>query len=342
MTCSSLVLPHLILTMPMSFAFLTTPLQIGSLQLSNRLIQGPLAGVSAAPFRKLFYQFCPPAYTVTEMISAHDVLHKHHLNSRYLYRAKEETCLSYQLSGIDPNIMALAALKLEQSGADLIDINCGCPKAKIRKKGAGSALMDTPERLCAIVSRVREHIRIPLTVKLRIYGTTKDISLAKMLEQAGADALIIHGRKWTDDYDKPCDFQHINLIKQHVRIPVIANGDIRDMTSLTIAIQESQADAYMISRAGCGHPWLYQLLLQQHPMDIDRSIQLDCFLQHIDDLSQLESDYQALMQSKTLVRYYFRHILDSEQLKVFYTLMSLEDMTQYLRSAVSNSNVVAI
>lgn len=332
---SSVIFKKIFMRYSMSLAFIATPFQIGSLQLSNRLIQGPLAGVSAAPFRKLFYQFCPPAYTVTEMISAHDVLYKHDLNSRYLYRAKEETCLSYQLSGVDPNTMALAALKLEQLGADLIDINCGCPKAKIRKKGAGSALMDTPERLCAIVSCVRKHIQIPLTVKLRIYGTPMDVSLAQMLEQAGADALIIHGRKWTDDYDKPCDFQHINLIKQHVRIPVIANGDIRDTASLDAAICESQADAYMISRAGCGRPWLYEFLLHQRSIEnIERSIQLDCFLQHIRDLGQLESDYQAVMQSKTLVRYYFRQILDSEQLKAFYTLASLKDMTGYLENAI--------
>ncbi len=319
----------------MSRHFITSSLQIGSLKIPNRLIQGPLAGVSAAPFRKLFYQFTAPAYSVTEMISAHDVLHKHDLNSRYLYRAKEETCLSYQLSGIEPSVMAQAALKLERIGADLIDINCGCPKAKIRKKGAGSALMDTPDLLYRIVARVRELIRIPLTLKLRIYGTSTDILLAQMLEQAGADALIIHGRKWTDDYDKPCDFHHINLIKQHVSIPVIANGDIRDMTSLGVAMHESQADAYMISRAGCGYPWLYQSLFGSTSVQqVDCSIQLDCFLQHMHDLALLESDYQAVMQSKTLVRYYFRQALDVEQLKYFYTLTSLRDMALYLRNTI--------
>lgn len=309
---------------------LSSPFHIGSLKLHNRLIQGPLAGISAAPFRRLFYQFEPPAYTVTEMVSAHDVLSKHKRQSRYLYRAPEERWLGYQLAGVDPDIMAEAALKLQHLGADLIDINCGCPKAKIRKKGAGSALMDDPDGLARIISRIREKINIPVTVKLRIHGSSMDITLAQVLEQAGADALIIHGRRWTDNYDKPCDWQHIGFIKQHVHIPVIANGDIHDLKSLNQAMTTAHADAYMISRAGCGRPWLYQQLLLQKTTQIDPKICLDNFVQHIQHLCQLESEYQAVTQSRTFVRYYFRHLLNTEKLSFFYTLTTLEDIVAYM------------
>lgn len=303
---------------------------IGSLKLSSRLIQGPLAGVSAAPFRRLFYQFTPPAYAVSEMISAYDVLTKHQENSRYLYRAPEEKVLCYQLAGSQPELVAEAALKLQHMGADLIDINCGCPKAKIRKKGAGSALMDTPATLVRMVKQVREHISIPLTVKLRIYGTHEDITLAKMLEQAGADALIIHGRRWTDDYDVLSNYKHIGLIKSHLSIPVIANGDIKDTNSLNQAILESDADAYMISRAGCGRPWLYQQLFQQEAKRPDLSVCLDGFTKHLQHLCQLESEYQAVIQSRTFVRYYLRDFINDEQLKHFYTLTTLNDVVENL------------
>jgi tRNA-dihydrouridine synthase B len=314
----------------MSLNFISSPFYIGSLKFPNRLIQGPLAGISAAPFRRLFYQFLAPAYTVTEMISAQDLLTKHTVHSRYLYRAPEEKRLCYQLAGVDPLVMAQAALKLQHIGADLIDINCGCPKPKIRKKGAGSALMENPEHLSLIVRRVREQIRIPLTVKLRIHGTPMDVTLAKMLEQAGADALIIHGRRWTDSYDNPCDFQHIGFIKQHLCIPVIANGDIRDNDSLDQAIMESNADAYMISRAGCGRPWLYQHLLQQQPIPPPLAISFDSFMQHVHHLGQLESEYQAVIQSRTFVRYYFRHLFSAKQLNTFYTLTDLNQVTEYI------------
>lgn len=320
----------------MSRNFISTPFSIGSLQFPNRLIQGPLAGISTAPFRRLFYQFLSPAYTVTEMISAQDVITKHSVNSRYLYRASEEKRLCYQLSGVDPLILAQAALKLQHIGADLIDINCGCPKAKIRKKGAGSALMENPALLSLIVQRVREQISIPLTVKLRIQGTSMDVVLAKMLEQAGADALIIHGRRWTDSYDKPCDFQHIGFIKQHLRIPVIANGDIRDNNSLNQAIMESNADAYMISRAGCGRPWLYQHLLGEQPLPPHLSISFDSFMQHVHHLCRLESEYQAVIQSRAFVRYYFRHLFSTEQLNTFYSLTDLNQLTDYTKQLLND------
>jgi tRNA-dihydrouridine synthase len=118
-------------------SFINSPLLIGSLTIPHRLIQGPLAGYSCAPFRAIFNQFTPPAYCVSEMCSANDVIHKHQANSRYLYRAPEERILAYQISGTDPQIMAQAAGHLQSIGADLIDLNCGCPKNKIRKKGAG-------------------------------------------------------------------------------------------------------------------------------------------------------------------------------------------------------------
>lgn len=309
---------------------LLTPLTLGGVTFANRLIQGPLAGVSAAPFRRLFYQYVPPAYTVTEMISAQDVLTKHQETSRYLYRAVEESSLCYQLAGVDPGILAKAARRLQQLGADVIDINCGCPKAKIRKKGAGSALMDDKERLRAIVSQVRDAIDIPLTIKLRIYGNERDLMLAQSLQAAGADALIIHGRQWTDDYDTPCDLQHIRLIKQGIQIPLITNGDICDGASLTNAVKVVGSDAYMISRAGCGQAWLFQQLLDNTAAVPPIAEQLDNFIQHIDGLCHLEGTYQAMMQSKTLVRYYFRQRLSPQQLQTFYALTDIATMKTYL------------
>jgi tRNA-dihydrouridine synthase B len=316
-------------------AFLNEPFSIGPLQFSNRLIQGPLAGFSCAPFRQLFYQFLPPAYCVSEMISAYDAIHKHQVDSRYLYRAAEETRLCYQLSGYSPKILAQAAVRLESLGADLIDINCGCPKTKIRKKGAGSALLDKPEQLCDIVSAVRYAIRIPLTVKLRIRGDARDVVLAKMLERAGADALIVHGRRWTDDYDIPCDFHHIAQIKQAVCIPVIANGDIADEVTLAKAVAESGCDAYMIARAGSGKPWLYQQLLGASTFSgISNASVIHCFITHLQGLSRLQSEHQAVLQSKTLVRYYFGNVLSDQQLKIFYTLCSIKEIETYIEFCI--------
>lgn len=312
--------------------FLNSPFNIGSFRCQNRLIQGPLAGFSCAPFRKRFYQYSPPAYCVSEMISAHDVLYKHQTQSRYLYRSPEEHALCYQLAGHNPQIMAEAAARLEHMGADLIDLNCGCPKTKIRKKGAGSALLDDPTRLISIVKAVRANIRIPLTVKIRILGDERDIALAQTIEQAGADALIIHGRGWRDDYDVPCNLQQIADIKKALLIPVIANGDIRCHDSLRQIITTTGCDAAMISRASTGNPWLFQKLLTKPSgwSDVNLKERIDCFLTHLHDLAVLESEHQAVMQSKTLVRYYFKQRLDEVSLQAFYKLSNIEEIRGFL------------
>lgn len=310
---------------------INSPWNIGSLTLPHRLIQGPLAGYSCAPFRELFYQFIPPAFCVTEMSSAIDIIHKHSHQSRYIYRSPLEKILAYQISGNDEHVMAEAAFILQTQGADLIDINCGCPKVKIRKKGAGSALLDKPQKLINIIKRVRETISIPLTIKIRIQGNEKDVALAKKIEEAGADALIVHGRRWKDDYDIHCDLNQIAQIKQNINIPVIANGDISTLSNLQKAISISGCDAFMIARAGSGRPWLYQELLEQRVINISPSEKIGLFMNHLHGLARLEDEFKAVLQSKSLVRYYFKTQLNDQQLNNFYKLNSLVDISHFLQ-----------
>lgn len=312
-------------------ALINSPFNIGTLTLPNRLIQGPLAGYSCAPFRALFYQFEAPAYCVSEMSSATDALSKHPPHSRYLYRSPNEKRLAYQLSGHNEQVMAQAALKLQHLGADLIDINCGCPKTKIRKKGAGSALLDNPLQLQQIIKAVREVLSIPLTIKIRIQGNEKDINLAKQIEEAGADALIVHGRRWIDDYDSPCDLTAIAKIKAAINIPVIANGDIHDACSLKQAIEHTGCDAYMIGRAGSGRPWIYQELLNDETIDINYPQKVNLFMNHLKALACLEDEYKAVLQSKSLVRYYFRGMLSQEELTCFYQFRCLSDVACFFQ-----------
>lgn len=308
------------------------PWAIAGLQLPHRLIQGPLAGFSCAPFRDTFSQFEPPAYAVSEMVSAFDVLHKHTPHGRYLARGAQEKILCYQISGNNPAIMAQAASQLETMGADLIDINCGCPKPKIRKKGAGSALLDTPEQLIDIVNAVRKAIACPLTVKVRLTEAQTDINLAKALADEGVDALIVHGRRWSDDYTVPCNLGAIAKIKHSIHIPVIANGDVDSTQSLEHTFSETGCDAVMISRASTGKPWLFQELLGKQPMSIDQKTQRLIFLTHLRQLVALEGEYQAVLQSKSLVKYYMNEKPHTDFFQRFYRLSSLREIEQILMS----------
>jgi len=299
-------------------------LKIGSLVLPHRLIQGPLAGYSCAPFRESFMPYRQPAYCVTEMISAHDVLTKHKSHSRYLFKSPNEGLLCYQLSGTCPDEMAQAAVVVEKLGADLIDINCGCPKPKIRKKGAGSALLETPDVLVNIIKKVKQAIQVPLTVKIRLQEAYKDIELSQAIEQAGADALIVHGRTYRDDYDKPCDYAAIYNVKKHLGIPVIANGDIQHQASLKDAMIQTACDGFMIARAGCGKPWLYQHLLEGAQY-VSWDERYQSFQRHIEGLINLENAYQALLQSRSLIKYYFR---DGFSLDEFYKIEDIRELME--------------
>ncbi|ASQ47356.1 tRNA dihydrouridine synthase [Legionella clemsonensis] len=312
--------------------FLNSSLTIGSLQLPTRLIQGPLAGFSCAPFRELFMTFKSPAYCVSEMISAHDVLYKHKSNSRYLFRSPQEGLLCYQIAGNEPSVMADAAVLLQQHGADLIDINCGCPKSKIRKKGAGSALLDNPSLLIAIIAAIRPKLSIPLTVKIRLSENNYDLTLAKKIAEAGADALIVHGRHWSENYAKPCNLAQIKQIKQAVAIPVIANGDINNRQSLLNAVTVSECDGYMVSRAGTGQPWLYKNLLHDLQITVDDEWHKALYMQHLLGLARLENDYKAMLQSKSLFRYYFKNRVTQQQLQAFYRLETLFDIECTLKT----------
>jgi nifR3 family TIM-barrel protein len=260
------------------------------------------------------------------MSSAWDILHKHSTDSRYVYRAPQESILAYQISGNEASVLAEAALLLQNHGANLIDLNCGCPKTKIRKKGAGSALLEEPLKLMHLIQTMRAAIHIPLTVKIRIQGTEEDINLAQGIADSGADALIVHGRRWMDDYDVACDLKQIALIKKHLHIPVIANGDIHNATDLERAVTITGCDAYMIARGGSGRPWLYQELLQQKILSVDKQRQITLFMQHLNGLAKLEDEYKAVLQSKSLIRYYFREQLDKAALNQFYQLTSLEQI----------------
>ena len=210
-----------------------------------------------------------------------------------------------------------------------------CPKTKIRKKGAGSALLEEPEKLSAIIQAVRKTITIPLTIKIRIQGSEQDLTIAQIIADAGADALIIHGRRWQDDYDVACNLQQIARIKQKISIPVIANGDIRNYVDLERAFKETGCDAFMIGRGGSGRPWLYQELLQQQKLDIGNIEKINLLMQHLNGLATLEDEYKAVLQSKSLIRYYCRELLNQNQLKQFYTLTTLSQIQYFFHNILA-------
>ncbi len=310
-----------------------TPFKIGALQLPHRLIQAPLAGISCAPFRELFSLYTKPAYAVTEMVSQHSMVQHHTLKQRYLTRSNQEGLWCIQLSGDDPALLEQATEIAATYQPDLIDLNCGCPKPKIRAKGHGSALMDTPKVLGAVMTAMRKATALPLTAKIRVAGHTDDnayLEAATIIEACGADAIIVHGRHHSEDYDVPVHYEQIRRVVDKVQIPVIANGDVSDVSSMQQCFEASGADAVMIARASIGKPWLFQQLLGDSVEPTPAEI-LRLFQTHINQLAILEkNEITALFQARRLLKWYFPD-LDSHQLTVCYKLQDLNSL--YLKLA---------
>lgn len=285
------------------------PITIGKKKFESNLIQAPLAGVSCAPFRELVWQFGGVAYCCTEMLSAHQITHGLDRSPRYQYRAPSEKFLCWQLSGNNPDVLARASAHAIANHADIIDLNCGCPQPKIRQKNCGSRLLNDEKKLSQLISAMKQDPTVPVTIKIRIdagQGEFDDVAIAQMAEAAGADAVIVHGRHWTHDYDIPAQTEAIAQIVESVSIPVIANGDIADHYSLENIFEKTKCAGFMIGRAGVGQPWLFRLLSDPDFKAPTLHQIGSLFLQHVEGLIALEGEKQAILQSRRLAKYYAR------------------------------------
>lgn len=283
----------------------------------KKLIQAPLAGYSCAPFRVLAQQWGQPDYCYTEMLSSQAIASGNAERKRYRYKSPEEGMLCAQLAGDKPEILAYAAQKTIDWGANLIDLNCGCPQLKIRKKNFGSSLLSNSKHLYRLVSAIKAAVTVPVFVKIRVDASSDDHynqDVAQAIEAAGADALTVHGRHWTQDYDVAVSYQDIAYIKSIVKIPVIGNGDVSDTASAKKMFSETNCDAVMIARASVGQPWIFEQIHQELQGNIFTPPTLseisEIFLAHVKGLMELESERTALLQSRKFVKYYFRKHID--------------------------------
>ncbi|PIZ03504.1 MAG: nitrogen regulation protein [Gammaproteobacteria bacterium CG_4_10_14_0_8_um_filter_38_16] len=291
------------------------PLLIGKKTFASNLIQAPLAGISCAPFRELVWQFGGVAYCCTEMLSAHSIANENDRGPRFQTRSPIEKNLCWQLSGNKPGILARASAHAIQHHADILDLNCGCPQPKIRKKGCGSKLLSDEKKLSELIKAMRQDDHTPVTLKMRIdanHGEFCDRSVAKMLENTGVDAIIVHGRHWTHDYNVPCQLDAIAAIVDAVSIPVIGNGDISDAEKIKTVFTQTHCAGFMIGRASVGQPWIYQKITDEingASFSTPTSQHIgELFLQHARGLVQLEGEKAAILQCRRFGKYYASHL----------------------------------
>ncbi|NLN05467.1 MAG: tRNA dihydrouridine synthase DusB [Clostridiaceae bacterium] len=236
---------------------------IGNVKLNNNVFLAPLAGVTDKSFRILCKEM-GAGLVVTEMISSKGVFYNNRNTLELFEHTDIEKPISVQIFGSEPDIMADAAKYFEQSGADIIDINMGCPTPKITAGKSGSYLMTEPALAGQIIEKVARAVSIPVTVKIRRgykTGHENACEIAKIAEEAGCDAIAVHGRYADQFYSGHSDWEVIKRVKETVRIPVVGNGDIKNAADAKRMFEETNCDAIMIGRGALGNPWIFKEIL---------------------------------------------------------------------------------
>jgi tRNA-dihydrouridine synthase B len=236
---------------------LTSAWRIGPVEIPSRVVLAPMAGVSVQAFRRQGRRF-GAGLVCSEMVSCAGLEHRNERTLGYLRIASDEHPLAVQIFGSNPATMAEAARMVEAAGADLVDINFGCPVKKVTKTGAGATLLEEPERATAIVREVADAVSVPVTVKMRRgleNGSRTCLDLAPRLVDAGAASLTLHPRSAKQMYTGEADHSLTAELVERVGVPVVASGDITTRAKAQAVLATTGAEAVMVGRAAQGNPW---------------------------------------------------------------------------------------
>ncbi len=288
-------------------------MRIGPYQLDNPVILAPMAGVTDRPFRQLC-RAQGAGLAVSEMLSSNPKVWNTDKSKFRMDHSEETGIRSVQIAGADPDLMAAAAQENVSRGAQIIDINMGCPAKKVNKKLAGSALMKAPELVEQILDKVVNAVDVPVTLKIRTGWDPESrngVAIAKIAQQCGIQALAVHGRTRTCMYKGFAEYDTIKAIKQSVSIPVIANGDVNSPEKAKEVLEFTGADAIMIGRAAQGRPWIFREI--SHFLDSGQKIAppdqdevTELMLGHVSALHGFYGDYMGARIARKHVGWYLK------------------------------------
>jgi len=251
---------------------LQEPWSIGDVEVPTRIVLAPMAGVSIQAFRRQGRRF-GAGLVCSEMVSAAGIEHRNERTFGYLRVAGDEHPLAIQIFGADPHAMADAARMVETAGADIVDMNFGCPVRKVTKTGAGAHLMEDAELACRVVDTVAAAVAVPVTVKMRrgvANGSQTCLELGPRLVEAGAAALTLHPRSAQQMYTGEADHSVTAELVERVDVPVIASGDVTSREKALAVLEQTGAAAVMVARGAQGNPWALREIVDAEPPEPSR------------------------------------------------------------------------
>ena len=298
-------------------------MNIGPIHLANPVILAPMAGVTDQPFRLLVKEMgCGLVYT--EMISSKGLIYQNEHTHDLLKIDDRERPVAVQLFGSEPVAMAHAAQMVEAAGADIIDINMGCPTPKITKNGEGAALMSSPQLAFDIMAGVTAAVRVPVTVKIRKGwddNRVNAIEIAMLAQRAGIAAVSVHGRTREQFYSGHADWGIIKSVKESVSIPVIGNGDVRTPQGAARLLAETGCDGVMVGRAAQGNPWLFRQIVRylatgQEETGPTVHERISMALRHLDMLIVHKGEHVAIREMRSHAAWYTKGLPHSAELRL--------------------------
>lgn len=315
-------------------------MKFGTVETTNNVFLAPMAGITDLPFRLICKEFGVGMMT-TEMVSAKGLLYENGRTNDLLYVDPKEHPIGAQLFGSDPKILSDMAKKVEESDVDFIDINMGCPAPKITKNLEGSALLKNPELIGEIVYAVSKALTKPLTVKIR-KGFNDDninaVEVAKIIEQAGASAIALHGRTREQFYSGTADWDIIKEVKQNISIPLIGNGDIKCPQDAKRMLEYTGCDAVLIARAAQGNPWIFKRTV--HYLETGELLpeptyeeRIEVILKHAKMLEAYKGTYVGIREMRSHLSSYVRGLHGATDLRrALTTVETYDDIVRLLDS----------
>lgn len=302
MTCSPL---------PTNHSTLIKKIDIAQYTLRNNVFLAPMAGITDAPFRALCARE-NVGYAASEMISSDSTLHATQKTKHRVRRCDNGLPHAVQIAGSSADYLADAAEFNVRLGADIIDINMGCPAKKVCNKAAGSALLESPSLVREILKSVVSRVNVPVTLKIRT-GTSPEqrngVEIAKIAEEEGVSCLVVHGRTRADKFNGIAEYETIKRIKESVSIPVIANGDIRCAADAVNVLMHTGADGIMIGRAAQGNPWVFNEVVSvlagnAVPVRPSHHEIRDTLLTQLDGIYKLYGEYRGVRIARKHIAWY--------------------------------------